>query len=169
MDCCSCIKSGCRSICSFITLELSNCMSDNLKPSDRQKTMRAVKSKDTKPEKCLFAMLASMGIRGWRKHADDVVGKPDVAFDDCKLAIFVDGCFWHGCPVCQRLLKPQTNQVYWELKIQRNKERALKYNQQLQQQGWEVIRIWEHEIQDISCREKYKKRLRLLLEKKQNE
>ncbi|MBE7531138.1 MAG: very short patch repair endonuclease [Chloroflexi bacterium] len=144
-------------------------MSDNLKPSDRQKTMRAVKSKDTKPEKCLFAMLASMGIRGWRKHADDVVGKPDVAFDDCKLAIFVDGCFWHGCPVCQRLLKPQTNQVYWELKIQRNKERALKYNQQLQQQGWEVIRIWEHEIQDISCREKYKKRLRLLLEKKQNE
>lgn len=144
-------------------------MSDNLKPSDRQKAMRAVKSKDTKPERRLFSMLAGMKVSGWRKHAAEVIGKPDVVFDDCRIAIFLDGCFWHGCPVCKRPLKPQTNQVYWERKIQRNKERALKYNLQLQQHGWEVIRIWEHEIQDYSCRQKYREKLRLILEKRRYE
>lgn len=144
-------------------------MSDNLKPTDRKKTMRAVKSKGTKPERQLFSMLAGMGLSGWRKHADDVAGKPDVVFDSYQVAIFLDGCFWHGCPVCKRPLKPQTNQAYWEGKIQRNKERALKYNQQLQKQGWEVIRIWEHEIQDYSCRQKYRERLCLILEKRRNE
>lgn len=139
-------------------------MNDNLTPADRRKTMRAVKSRGTKPERRLFSMLAGMGLRRWRKHANDIVGKPDVVFDQDKVAIFIDGCFWHGCPHCKRPLKPQTNREYWEHKIQRNIERAQKYNQQLSEQGWEVLRIWEHEIRDSSCRKEIRRKLRQKLE-----
>lgn len=139
-------------------------MSDNLTPADRRKTMRAVKSQGTKPERRLFSMLAGMGLKGWRKHANDVIGKPDVVFDQEKFAVFVDGCFWHGCPHCKRPLKPQTNREYWERKIQRNMERANKYNRQLSEQGWKVFRIWEHEIRDSSCRKEIRRKLRQKLE-----
>lgn len=73
-------------------------MGDNLKPDDRKKTMRAVKGKGTGLEKTIFAMLAGMRLGGWHKNCGSVTGKPDVVFLDQKVAIFVDGCFWHGCP-----------------------------------------------------------------------
>jgi len=111
--------------------------------------MKAVKSKGTKLEKRLFAMLAGMGISGWKKNVKSITGKPDVAFPDRKIAIFVDGCFWHGCPLCQRKL-PETNHAYWEKKINRNIELAELYNEQLRSAGWTVIRIWEHEIADAA-------------------
>jgi len=122
-------------------------MSDNLKPDDRKRTMQAVKSKGTRLEKRLFAMLAGMGISGWKKNVKNITGKPDVAFLNQKIAIFVDGCFWHGCPYCRRKL-PETNHEYWERKIKRNVELAESYNEQLSRDGWAVIRIWEHEIKD---------------------
>lgn len=124
-------------------------MSDNLKPDDRKRTMQAVKSKGTRLEKQLFAMLSRMGISGWKKNVKDILGKPDVAFLNRKIAIFVDGCFWHGCPHCHRKL-PKTNHEYWERKIKRNVELAEFYNEQLSREGWTVIRIWEHEIKDIA-------------------
>mgnify|MGYP001565907619 FL=1 len=133
-------------------------MSDNLKPDDRKRTMQAVKSKGTRLEKRLFAMLAGMGISGWKKNVKDIAGKPDVAFLNQKIAIFVDGCFWHGCPHCHRKL-PETNHEYWERKIKRNVELAESYNEQLSRDGWTVIRIWEHEIKDIA---KLKPRLKEL-------
>lgn len=122
-------------------------MSDNLSPEDRQKTMRAVKGKATKLERRLWAMLVGMGVKGWTKNASTVIGKPDVAFVDRKIAIFIDGCFWHGCPHCQRQL-PRTNEEYWARKIKRNIELAQIYNSTLRQDGWIVIRIWEHEMVD---------------------
>ena len=124
-------------------------MSYNLKPDDRKRTMQAVKSKGTRLEKRLFAMLAGMGISGWKKNVKNITGKPDVAFLNQKIAIFVDGCFWHGCPHCQRKL-PQTNRAYWERKIKRNTELAKFYNEQLSLDGWTFIRIWEHELIDIT-------------------
>lgn len=124
-------------------------MSDNLKPDDRKRTMQAVKSKGTGLEKRLFAMLAGMGIGGWKKNVKNITGRPDVAFLNQKIAIFVDGCFWHGCPHCRRKL-PETNHEYWERKIKRNVELAESYNEQLSRDGWTVIRIWEHEIKDIA-------------------
>jgi len=124
-------------------------MSDNLKPDDRKRTMQAVKSKGTRLEKRLFATLAGMGINGWKKNVKSIAGKPDVAFPIQKIAIFVDGCFWHGCPHCRRKL-PKTNRVYWKRKIKRNVELAKFYNGQLSQDGWTVIRIWEHEIADTA-------------------
>lgn len=111
--------------------------------------MRAVKSKGTKLEKRLFSMLAGMGISGWKKNVKNIVGKPDIAFLDQKIAIFVDGCFWHGCPHCNRKL-PETNHEYWEKKIKHNVELSLNYNDQLRRDGWTVIRIWEHEIDDTA-------------------
>ena len=120
-------------------------MSDNLKPEDRQKTMRAVKGKRTSLERRLFSMLAGMGANGWRQNATDIIGKPDVVFENQRVAIFVDGCFWHGCPVCKRKL-PQTNHRYWEEKINRNKQLARTHNRRLRRRGWIVVRVWEHEI-----------------------
>ena len=93
-------------------------MVDNLKPEDRRKTMRAVKGRRTRLEKRLFSMLAGMNLRGWKQNYAKVAGKPDAVFLQQKLAIFVDGCFWHGCPVCRRKL-PQTNRKYWQTKIAR--------------------------------------------------
>jgi DNA mismatch endonuclease (patch repair protein) len=120
-------------------------MADNLSPEDRRRTMQAVKSKATRIERKLWSMLAGMRVRGWRKNAADLPGAPDVAFDELRLALFVDGCFWHGCPVCKRPL-PATRRDYWQGKIERNIERARRYNQQLQQMGWRVARFWEHEL-----------------------
>jgi len=134
-------------------------MSDNLKPEDRRKTMKAVKGKGTKLEKRLCAMLAGMGIGGWKKNVQNIAGKPDVAFPNQKIAIFVDGCFWHGCPHCHRKL-PTTNRKYWKKKIDRNIELAKSYNRQLKDDGWKVIRIWEHEV--ISDTTRFKSRLKEL-------
>jgi DNA mismatch endonuclease (patch repair protein) len=117
-------------------------MSDNLKPYDRKRAMQAVKSKGTSLERRFFAMLAGMGISGWKKNVRTIIGKPDVVFLRKKIAVFVDGCFWHGCPHCRRKL-PQTNTEYWKRKIKHNVE-------QLRREGWTVIRIWEHEIADIA-------------------
>ena len=122
---------------------------DNLRVEDRRKTMQAVKSKGTKLEIRLWAMLAGMGLKGWKKNVKNIPGKPDVAFINQRLALFVDGCFWHGCPHCRRKL-PDTNRVYWERKINHNVELAKSYNKQLRLDGWTVIRIWEHDIADTS-------------------
>ena len=124
-------------------------MGDNLKPADRRKTMQAVKGKGTRPEKRLFAMLAGMGLSGWKKNDENVIGKPDITFANQRLAIFIDGCFWHGCPHCRRKL-PGTNRGYWERKIKRNIALAKTHNRQLRRNGWTVIRIWEHEIADTA-------------------
>lgn len=107
--------------------------------------MRAVKGKRTKLEKRLFSMLAGMSLKGWKQNVSNITGKPDVVFFEQKVVIFVDGCFWHGCPVCQRKL-PQTNSEYWEHKIARNVELARSHNKQLLRDGWTVVRIWEHEL-----------------------
>ena len=123
-------------------------MSDNLTPDDRRKTMQAVKSKGTKLEKRLWAMLAGMRLRGWNKNPKTVIGTPDVAFIDQRIAIFVDGCFWHGCPHCQRPL-PKTNHEYWVKKINRNVELAQIYDERLRKDGWRVVRIWEHEMRSL--------------------
>ena len=120
-------------------------MGDNLNPADRRKTMRAVKGKGTRLENRLFSMLAGMGMKGWKKNVDSIIGKPDVAFIRQRVAIFVDGCFWHGCPRCKRKL-PRTNRTYWKRKIERNIALAKLYNRRLRTDGWTVIRIWEHEI-----------------------
>ena len=134
-------------------------MVDNLTPQDRRKTMRAVKGKGTSLERQLSAMLAGMGLGGWKKNVSDIQGKPDVAFPQERVLVFIDGCFWHGCPHCNRKL-PETNREYWEHKIKRNIERDKRNIQALVDDGWHVIRVWEHEMQNVATRSNVRSRIR---------
>ncbi len=142
-------------------------MADNLKPVDRRKAMRAVKGKGTSLEVRLFSMLAGMHLKGWRKNVTWLAGKPDVVFEKERLTIFIDGCFWHGCPRCHRKL-PQTNREYWSRKINRNIVLAKATNRQLRNDGWLVIRIWEHEIRNSIIIEKIKLKIQQALNKESN-
>lgn len=118
-------------------------MSDVLTPEQRRKNMSRIRGKNTSPELILRKIFYESGIRGYRIHYK-LPGKPDIVFLKKKIAIFVDGCFWHKCPICYK--EPETRTEFWALKIQRNVERDIKINQILKDEGWEVIRIWEHEI-----------------------
>lgn len=118
-------------------------MTDVLTPEQRKLNMSRIRAKDTSPEKKLRQMLREKGIRGYRIHYN-LPGKPDMVFVRKKIAIFIDGCFWHKCPVCFR--EPETRKEFWMKKIQSNVMRDEKINAQLKEQGWHVIRIWEHEI-----------------------
>ena len=137
-------------------------MADNLTPEDRRRTMQAVKGKGTRLERRLFSMLAGMALAGWKKNVSDIVGKPDVVFANKRVAIFVDGCFWHGCPYCRKAL-PETNREYWERKIARNVALANSHNRRLRRAGWTVIRIWEHELRRSANTEKIKSKIRRAL------
>lgn len=120
-------------------------MSDNLSREDRIRTMRSVKSKETGPERRLRGMLAGLGLTGWLVNPEAIEGKPDFAFPKQKVAIFVDGCFWHGCPICNRPL-PASNREYWRRKITRNVKRDHVNSVKLEAAGWQVVRIWEHQM-----------------------
>ena len=98
-------------------------------------------NKDT--ELALAKLLRRHGIKGWRRY-QPVFGKPDFVFPKLKLAIFVDGCFWHGCP--KHATKPANNRAFWRRKLSSNKKRDQVVNQTLRKAGWRVLRIWEHEL-----------------------
>lgn len=120
-------------------------MADVFKPEIRSQIMRAVKSKRNKStEEKLITILRKNKITGWRRNYS-IYGKPDFVFLKEKIAIFADGCFWHGHNC--RKLKPQSNKQYWDAKIERNKKRDKEVNKYLRKKGWEVIRIWECEIE----------------------
>ena len=88
--------------------------------------------------------LVSNGINGWVLHPKGIIGNPDIYFPDHNIAIFLDGCFWHGCLKCGHI--PKTNSKFWYAKITRTKERDKDKVRNLRKQGIRVIRFWEHEI-----------------------
>lgn len=92
----------------------------------------------------LRARLVALGITGWRLNAKDVSGTPDFAFKKKKLAVFVDGCFWHGCTACKNV--PATRSQFWRKKIHDNKTRDRRVTRKLRRRGWTVVRFWEHEL-----------------------
>lgn len=91
----------------------------------------------------LASLLRRRKIVGWRRHLS-LSGKPDFAFPKEKVAIFVDGCFWHGCPKCYT--RPKTNRKFWDKKHEDNMARDKRVSRQLRRQGWKVIRIWQHSL-----------------------
>lgn len=110
--------------------------------SSRSANMRAIKSAGNRStEWRLRSLLIRNGYRGWTIHSKEFVGKPDFAFPASKVIIFIDGCFWHGCPLCGHT--PKTNSEYWSAKLTRNKERDKNNTRQLRKQGFKVLRIWE--------------------------
>ena len=118
-------------------------MTDVLTQDQRKLNMSHIRAKNTGPEVKLRKLLFAEGIRGYRIHYN-LPGKPDIIFTKKKIAIFIDGCFWHRCPVCFQ--QPETRKEFWMKKIQSNVERDKKVNALLKNQEWKVIRIWEHEI-----------------------
>jgi len=105
--------------------------------------MSRIRAKNTGPEVKLRKLLFSNGIRGYRIHYK-LLGKPDIVFIKKKIAIFIDGCFWHKCP--EDFQEPETRKEFWMKKIQSNIDRDKKVNEKLKNDGWTVMRIWEHEI-----------------------
>ena len=93
----------------------------------------------------LMHVFRQFGIRGWRRRAS-IFGSPDFIFPTVQLAVFVDGCFWHGCPIHGSV--PATNQIFWKRKLSRNKKRDKVVGQKLKNSGWRVLRIWQHELRE---------------------
>lgn len=109
------------------------------------RTMVSNRGKNTGPEKILRRALRRRGITGYRMNRKGVPGRPDVTFSEYRLAIFVNGCFWHRCPRCGLPL-PKTNRAFWKRKFEMNVERDARKRKELKTAGWQVITIWECEI-----------------------
>lgn len=134
---------------------------DPLSESERSERMSRVRGKGNRSTEGLVeAALVAAGIGGWIKHPNDVPGRPDFYFPEIQLAVFVDGCFWHACPKCQRRM-PTTRAEFWRKKIDGNRRRDQRIRRQLWSQGYHVMRIWEHDLK----RDAWLKRLRSMLRK----
>ena len=128
---------------------------DTFSKAERSRIMARVKSSGNKSTEAAFiALMKERGITGWRRHLP-IFGKPDFVFRKTRIAVFIDGCFWHGCPKHCRM--PATNRDYWERKIGRNLERDKKVKRELRKAGWTVVRIWEHELKDGTVSRKLKR------------
>lgn len=131
------------------------------KDANVSKVMSSNKPKNSKPETCLRKGLWSIGVRGYRIHYKTVEGKPDIAFVSKKIAIFVHGCYWHRCPYC-KLELPKYNTKFWKQKFEQNMKRDKEKTEQLKKINWEVVTLWECEINSDfnKCLQKIKKVLR---------
>jgi|SRR6185437_7963437 len=115
---------------------------------DRSANMRAIRSKDMKPELAVRSLVHRLGYR-FRLHGTDLPGKPDLVFRSRRKVIFVHGCFWHSHD-CSKAHLPKSNQDYWKPKLQRNQARDVKHIEALAAAGWQTLVIWECETGDIS-------------------
>jgi len=115
-------------------------MADTLTKKQRSYCMSQIKSKGTSHELIIKKFLRGSGF----SYQPKIEGSPDFAHKKKKIAIFVDGCFWHGCPKCYR--EPKSNREYWIPKIKANISRDNKKRNRLRRKGWRVIRIWSCEI-----------------------
>lgn len=119
-------------------------MADVFSPTKRSAVMARIRSKgNLETEMATIRLFREHGFSGWRRH-QPVYGRPDFIFRKAKLAVFVDGCFWHGCP--QHGTVPASNRPYWKRKLERNYERDQDVNRELRKRGWKVLRIWHHEL-----------------------
>ena len=118
---------------------------DKVSPETRSRVMARVRStRNRSTEWKIRVALMRAGVRGWKLNAKDIPGHPDFSFPVQRIAVFLDGCFWHGCRKCRRV--PASNTEYWNAKISRNRLRDRRVSATLRSRGWRVLRIWEHEI-----------------------
>lgn len=119
---------------------------DRFDRATRSRVMSRNKSYGTRATEWRFrSLLMHAGISGWRiGHDSGLPGKPDFIFPRIRLAIFLDGCFWHGCRRCRSI--PVTNRTFWANKIKTNRTRDRRVDKSLRALGWSVTRIWEHDL-----------------------
>ena len=133
-------------------------MTDSLTKAQRSALMTKVRGRgNLSTERAVEAALRREGIVGWLKHPESVEGSPDFYFPTSRLALFVDGCFWHACPRCGRL--PKSHVEFWRTKIERNRRRDETVRRRLRATGYHVVRVWEHEVAE----RRWLRRLRLKL------
>jgi DNA mismatch endonuclease (patch repair protein) len=116
------------------------------KPSrKRSENMRAIRSFGNETtERRLVSLLRGHKLWGWRLHPPRILGEPDLLIRNGRIAVFVDGCFWHGCPKCGHI--PKTNKAYWRAKIARNRARDARITRRLRKVGFSVVRLWECDL-----------------------
>lgn len=138
-------------------------MADVFTKTKRSEVMSHIRSRGNKEtEIALATLLRKNNVKGWRRHAP-LTGRPDFTFYKQKVAVFVDGCFWHCCPKHSNM--PVTNRAFWKKKLTANKSRDRIVNTTLRKQGWRVIRIWEHALTKAPdrCIQRIIKALEILL------
>jgi DNA mismatch endonuclease (patch repair protein) len=119
-------------------------MPDVFTKAKRSEVMSRIRGRGNKAtEIALVRLLRQNGITGWRRHLP-ILGKPDFTFRRERLVVFVDGCFWHGCPKHSNM--PSSNRTFWNRKFTRNKVRDRLVSRTLRKNGWNVLRIWEHDL-----------------------
>lgn len=133
-------------------------MADNHTEEERSYNMSQIRSKNTKPEDFVRKQLFAAGLR-YRKNDKRYPGKPDIILPKYKVAVFVNGCFWHMHD-CPSFVMPKSRLDYWMPKLQRNQERDSRHAESLRALGWRVITIWECELK---TREKREERIQLLI------
>lgn len=119
-------------------------MVDRISPEVRSRVMARIRLRNTGPELALRRALWAAGFHYRLKTKQALPGRPDIVFVGAKVAVFVDGCFWHGCP--EHGHQPKSRLEYWGPKIERNRRRDAEANAALSAMGWRVLRFWEHQI-----------------------
>lgn len=119
-------------------------MSDIWSKQKRSEVMSLIRSRGNKAtELRLIGVFREYGITGWRRN-QPLLGKPDFTFRRERVVVFVDGCFWHGCPKCYK--RPGSNQEFWDTKIANNRKHDRLVGRELRRLGWHVLRIWQHQL-----------------------
>lgn len=121
-------------------------MPDVFTKEKRSYIMSRIRSKWTKPEKTIHGYLKGRKIA--HKMHPRIPGSPDLILTDAKRAVFIHGCFWHGCPKCSKKA-PRTNPNFWKQKIERNMSRDREAVKKLKSDGWKVVIVWEHSMKDV--------------------
>lgn len=135
-------------------------MADTLSKTERSQRMSLVRNAGNKSTELRAEQaLIENGIVGWTKHPKGMVGKPDFYFPEQKLAVFIDGCFWHACPTCGRLPKSRTE--FWHTKIDENRRRDNRLRRKLRKMGYGTMRVWEHELKRDTWVKRLRSRLKL--------
>ncbi|HCN78413.1 MAG TPA: very short patch repair endonuclease, partial [Verrucomicrobiales bacterium] len=119
-------------------------MADVFSKAKRSEVMSRIRSSGNRDtELALVALMRAHGITGWRR-GQKLPGLPDFVFRRERVCVFVDGCFWHGCPLHFR--RPKSRRAFWDAKIARNKARDQRVARELRASGWRVLRVWEHAL-----------------------
>jgi DNA mismatch endonuclease (patch repair protein) len=119
-------------------------MTDVFTKAKRSHVMSRIRGRGNKETEVVLAkLLRAHGIHGWRRHTM-LVGKPDFTFRELRVVVFVDGCFWHGCPKHANM--PANNRAFWLKKLTGNASRDRLVTRTLRAKGWQVVRVWEHEL-----------------------
>ena len=122
-------------------------MTDSRTPEQRRRIMQSVGAKDTKPELLLRKLISRLGFR-YRLHGKKLPGTPDITFCGMKKVIFMHGCFWHAHG-CEKGRAPKSRLRYWGPKLEANRDRDAKKNEQLRDLGWSVLTVWQCELKDL--------------------